>query len=300
MGTLFKQIYRYTRPRPYRHNENLWPYMKIGRAASGDISSLIYKGQRVPLADLSALRASCSGSLLLTATGPSVRDIRFKTPAPVPAMGVNGAYFLQEKVGFRFYVVVDMGFFDQKREIIADVIRDPALTLFTTAHGIARILDRHGLSAVRCTLALIEDAAFKIYQPKIEAGALQAAYGAHPAAHFAPGRPDIGFSTDIRIGIFDAGTVAYWALQIAAYLGFQEILIAGLDMNNFHQPRFYETEENKQPSYLASSLTTRILPAFAHASQVLQQRQTRVINLSLNSAIDGTIFEKADYHALFT
>ncbi|HIH9479506.1 TPA: hypothetical protein ACYU75_002913, partial [Klebsiella variicola subsp. variicola] len=25
MGSLFKQIYRYTRPRAYRHNENLWP-----------------------------------------------------------------------------------------------------------------------------------------------------------------------------------------------------------------------------------------------------------------------------------
>ncbi|WP_258307227.1 hypothetical protein, partial [Klebsiella pneumoniae] len=25
MGSLFKQIYRYTRPRAYRHKENLWP-----------------------------------------------------------------------------------------------------------------------------------------------------------------------------------------------------------------------------------------------------------------------------------
>ncbi|MDV5141882.1 sugar glycosyltransferase [Chimaeribacter arupi] len=299
MGSLFKQIYRYTHTRPFRHNENLWPYMKIGRAPTGEIASLRYKGQQIPLADLSALRGSCHGPLLLTATGPSVKTIRFKTPSPLPAMGVNGAWFLQQQVGFRFYVVVDMGFYDQKREVIAEIIRDPSLTLFTTAHGIARILDRHGLAAVRCKLALIEDAAFKIYQPKIEAPALQSAYAGYPCAHFAPDRPDIGFTTDIRHGIFDAGTVVYWALQIAAYLGFDEIFILGLDMNNFHQPRFYETEENKQPSYLADSLTGLVMPSLRHAGDILRRQPVRVVNLSPHSAIDESIFEKADYHAIF-
>ncbi|STU54949.1 lipopolysaccharide core biosynthesis protein RfaZ [Klebsiella pneumoniae subsp. ozaenae] len=55
--------------------------------------------------------------------------------------------------------------------------------------------------------------------------------------------PDICFSTDIRQGIFDAGTVVYWALQILAWLGFNTILVSGLDMTNFNQPRFYETQQ---------------------------------------------------------
>jgi hypothetical protein len=46
MGSLYKQIYRYTRPRAFRHNENLWPYTKITRAESGEIRTLQYKGQR--------------------------------------------------------------------------------------------------------------------------------------------------------------------------------------------------------------------------------------------------------------
>ncbi|STV21937.1 lipopolysaccharide core biosynthesis protein RfaZ [Klebsiella pneumoniae subsp. ozaenae] len=45
MGSLFKQIYRYTRPRAYRHNENLWPFTRITRAPSGEISALRYKGK---------------------------------------------------------------------------------------------------------------------------------------------------------------------------------------------------------------------------------------------------------------
>lgn len=55
MGSLFKQIYRYTRPRAYRHNENLWPFTRITRAPSGEISALRYKGKTVPLVSLSAL-----------------------------------------------------------------------------------------------------------------------------------------------------------------------------------------------------------------------------------------------------
>lgn len=46
MGSLFKQIYRYTRPRAYRHNENLWPWVKIRRAASGERRNLYFTVQR--------------------------------------------------------------------------------------------------------------------------------------------------------------------------------------------------------------------------------------------------------------
>ncbi len=64
MGSLFKQIYRYTRPRAYRHNENLWPFTRITRAPSGEISALRYKGKTVPLVSLSALKNSMQGEVL--------------------------------------------------------------------------------------------------------------------------------------------------------------------------------------------------------------------------------------------
>ncbi len=77
MGSLFKQIYRYTRPRAYRHNENLWPFTRITRAPSGEISALRYKGKTVPLVSLSALKNSMQGEVLLTATGPLNPQYRF-------------------------------------------------------------------------------------------------------------------------------------------------------------------------------------------------------------------------------
>ena len=75
MGSLYKQIYRYTHPRAFRHNENLWPYTKITRGESGEIRTLQYKGQNIPLVSLSALKNSAHGEVLLSATGPSTRGI---------------------------------------------------------------------------------------------------------------------------------------------------------------------------------------------------------------------------------
>jgi hypothetical protein len=140
-------------------------------------------------------------------------------------MGVNGAWHLSDKIKFSLYTIVDMEFYDKKPDVIRSVISQPDLVLFTTMHGIAKILDRHG-AELRCRLALIEDACYKIYQPKSPKSDT-AGLAAASALRFHPQRQDICFSTDIRQGIFDAGTVVYWALQILMWLGFKTILISG-------------------------------------------------------------------------
>ena len=299
MGSLFKQIYRYTHRRAFRHNENLWPFTHITRAASGEIRTLKYKGKAVPLVNISELKDSAQGEVLLTATGPSTRSIDFtRLPKSIPVMGVNGAWHLSDKIKFSLYTIVDMEFYDKKPDIIRAVISQPDIVLFTTMHGIAKILDRHG-SALRCRLALIEDACYKIYQPKVPRSAIQQVWRGVTALRFHPQRQDICFSTDIRQGIFDAGTVVYWALQILMWLGFKTILISGLDMSNFNQPRFYETEQDKLPSWLANKVDDLVMPSFSHAANVLQQNHIRVVNFSLESAVPETIFEKVSFDEYF-
>ncbi|HFF8587347.1 TPA: sugar glycosyltransferase [Raoultella ornithinolytica] len=299
MGSLYKQIYRYTRPRAFRHNENLWPYTKITRAESGEIRTLQYKGQHVPLVSLSALKNSAHGEVLLTATGPSTRRIDFsRLPESVPVMGVNGAWFLSDTLRFSFYTIVDIEFYDKQPDIIRSVIDQPDLVLFTTMHGIAKIYDRYPAD-LRCRLALIEDGCYKIYQPKVASSMMRQTYQHIEALRFHPERQDICFSTDIRHGVFDAGTVVYWSLQILAWLGFDTILISGLDMNNFHEPRFYETQQNKLPSYLANKVDDLVMPSFSHAACVLQQNHIRVINFSQESAVPESIFAKVSFDAYF-
>ncbi len=299
MGSLFKQIYRYTRPRSFRHNENLWPWTKIQRAASGEICALNYIGLPVPLVSLSELKDSAKGEVLLTATGPSTRRIDFKKlPADVPVMGVNGAYSLSLDVKFSLYTIVDMEFFDKRSDIIRTIIADSRILLFTTMHGIAKILDRYP-AELKCRLALIEDACYKIYQPKVQQDRKWEAYNTSAPMQFCDGRNDICFSTDIRQGIFDAGTVVYWALQILNFMGFNTILISGLDMNNFHQPRFYETAENKLPSYLETKVDNLVMPSFAHAARIIKENKSTVVNFSLDSAVPDAVFTKVSFDDYF-
>ncbi len=99
---------------------------------------------------------------------------------------------------------------------------------------------------------------------------------------------DIGFSTKIFDAIYDYYTVAYVALQIAYALNYKHILIAGLDMNNFNQPRFYESSENKQPTRLEQDFV-KISNAFHTAATFLDKQHVQVINLSAQSAVQAFI-----------
>ncbi len=296
MSTFFKQIYRYTRPRDYRHNENLWPYVKINRALTGEITSLHYRGESVTMQKISTLKGRHSGKVLITATGPSINDIDFSRFPVMPVVGVNGAYALQGKIDFQYFVIVDMTFIDKKLDMVQEVISDPAVTLFTTLHGIVKIINVFTSSKIHCQVVIIEDACYKIYKRKVMPGKIWDIYRGAREISICPEHKHIAFNNDIRTGVFDAGTVVYWALQIVAFLGFQTVYIAGLDMNNFNHPRFYENEKNKLPCFLDEKFANLIEPAFRHASIVLKKKGIVVKNLSQHSALGNDIFEKVNYY----
>lgn len=299
MGTLTKQIYRYTHLRSMRHNENLWPFVKIQRNVNDAISHLTYKNENVPLVDLSILKGSYTGEVLLTATGPSIKNIDFSKIPSLFTVGVNGAWHLTNHLHFNIYIIVDMLFIDNKPDILSEIIAQPNLILFTTTHGVVKLIEKFSLRNIFCKLALIEDKCCQIYKPKINTQDIYKKFTLHKGIVFSKENKNIAFNNDIRNGIFDAGTVIYWSLQILAYLGFQKIYIAGLDMSNFSKPRFYENQNNMLPSFLAEKLQCLIIPAFTLASLELKKKDIEVINLSLDSAISNHIFSKVDYRDAF-
>ncbi|HKM97138.1 MAG TPA: sugar glycosyltransferase [Buttiauxella sp.] len=299
MGTFTKQIYRYTHPRTMRHNENLWPYVKIQRNDFGAISKLSYKRDLIPLLDLSALKDSFEGDALLTATGPSIKKIDFSKLSDLTAVGVNGAWHLNELVNFSIYIIVDMLFIDKKTELLKQIVDNKDLILFTTMHGVVKLVDNFSLKNIKCKLSIIEDKCSQIFKPQISSNEIYSTFCSQPQISFLPESKNIAFNYEIRNGVFDAGTVVYWALQILSFLGFKKIYIAGLDMTNFSSPRFYETTANMLPSFLDEKLHDIIIPAFTLASQALSNKNIDVINLSLDSAIPSYIFTKLDYRDAF-
>ncbi|WP_455814942.1 hypothetical protein [Pseudomonas graminis] len=296
MGTFFKQIYRYSHSRRFRHNENLWPYVKITRASEGHINSLTLRGQSVNIVNLSDIRRKFSGDLLLIASGPSVNETDFTPLQHMPAMGVNGAWFMHDQAHFKFFVIVDMTFIDQRLSMVKGIVSDPEILFFTTVRGVVKIIEYFGYSAIRCQIAVIEDACFKSFQPSVLSDEIHQHYKNEKSVSFSESNNNIAFFEDIRKGVFDAGTVAHWALQIIQFMGFSRVIIAGLDMNNFQKPRFYENENDKSPSGLEQQFSGLIEPAFKHASHVLKNSSIEVLNLSLNSALDSCIFKKVKPH----
>lgn len=299
MGTLTKQIYRYTHKRNMRHNENLWPFVKIHRKNTGEISTFHYRGRPIKIADLSALRDAFSGHVLLTATGPSIKEIDFsQRPKDIKTVGVNGAWHLQEHLDFSFYFIVDMTFIDHHISIIKEICKTQSITLFTTVMGLVKILELSGNDKIVCQIAIIEDICYQTYKPSVKREQISATFDSDSEVILSKTDPNIAFSTDIRKGIFDAGTVIYWALQALGYMGFEHIYIAGLDLNNLSKPRFYESESSMRPSYLHDKLRDLVFPALKLASEVLDDKGIEIVNLSKKSAVPDTTFVKQEFQDL--
>lgn len=296
MGTLTKQIYRYTHKRNMRHNENLWPYVKIRRNETGEITDLSYKSQNMRLTSLSSLQNAYSDSVLLTATGPSVNELDFsQRPANVRAAGVNGAWHLHRQLNFNFYFIVDMTFIDHHESIIKEICSAQDVLLFTTVMGVIKLIEMNGLENIHCKITVIEDACYQTYCPSVRADEITAFFTAETSFALSTHNPKIAFSKDIRKGVFDAGTVVYWALQVLGFMGFTTIYIAGLDLNNLNEPRFYENRASMRPSFLHNKLNTIVLPALKLAQQTLSMKGVNIINLSPHSAVPESTFPKKGF-----
>ncbi|KNC90753.1 sugar glycosyltransferase [Trabulsiella odontotermitis] len=301
MGTLTKQLYRYSHKRNMRHNENLWPFVKIQRDSEGEITTFTYRKEPINIVRLSSLAQKYTGDVFLTATGPSINTLNFsKLPKTIIKSGVNGAWHLNEFIKFNLYFVVDMTFIDHHTSVMQGICNDRDVTLFTTVMGVVKLIEEFGSSNILCQIAILEDICYQTYQPAVKKESIYNTFKNNVDIVFSSEQNHIAYSKDIRRGVFDAGTVVYWALQTLGYLGFKKIYIAGLDMNNFNNPRFYEDKASKRPSFLENKVKDTVMPALQLASDVLSDRGVAVINLSSQSAVPESIFPKQDFNDVFS
>lgn len=300
---LYKLIYRLTHSKRYKHNRKRWLHVKITRGEFGQIILFSYQGKNIPIIDLKTLQKSFSGELVIVASGPSINQITFRHSPSVPTLGVNGAYSLKDKVFFNFYVITDIHFFSQRSNIVKEIIADKNLLLFIQIDGLVKIINLFGYESILCQISLIEDAFKLTYEPLKTLAEIEKDQDRSKSIYFYHNdnkeHEPLAFETNIMHGVFPAKTVVYWALQISAYLGFNKIYLAGVDLNNFHLPRFYETENDITYSQLELDFEKNILPAFEHASNVMKKLNINVKNMSLNSALDTDIFEKKSYDKIF-
>lgn len=298
-NTAFKLLYRYSHGPAHRHNERFWPHVSVERDARGDLTGFSYRGRALPLANREMMRSACRGTGHIIACGPSINDIEYDRLQLSSVMGVNGAMTLAERhpIRFDYYCFNDTGFLRARFDLVARIVAEDLL-LFTTPLCLWHILQRVSPGDLRCRLFLVENPQRRALLP---ARTMEEVRRDHPDDELTIFDPErgLGFSRDIRKGLFDVGTVAYTALQIMVWLGYSQIVLHGVDLNNAAAtPRFYETPENRLPTTLDQYLPGHILPSFVRAAALLREAGVEIVNLSPKGALAGEPFRQLDWHAL--
>ncbi|MNU25551.1 lipopolysaccharide core biosynthesis protein [compost metagenome] len=299
-----RYLYRHTRPRALRHNETLWPFVKVRRDGGDRLVGCDLNGVRGPqTTPLDQLPRGLSGAAHLILSGPSVAQIDYAQCALGVVMGVNGSIALRARypsLRFHYYAMLDAGFVKRRRDLVAEVLAQD-LVLFVTPEvyrWIALLFDNR---SVRCRIALFEEVHQRSLQPRARADELEARLGGDPelvlfdSPHAMHAQ---GFSLNPARGLFGGGTVAYSALQLLAWLGAQTVYLHGLDLTTAAGPRFYETVATQLPTALDRQFSAHIEPAFRQASRLLHGRGIKVYNLSLLSRLGDDVFEKRDWSCL--
>lgn len=118
------------------------------------------------------------------------------------------------------------------------------------------------------------------------------------------------FATDITGRVFEGGTVTYVALQLAYFMGFEEVILIGVDHryrasglpnrtvesqgedpNHFHPAYFGKGFRWQLPDLEASERSYRL------AKEAFEGAGRRVLDATIDG--DLSIFPKADYRSLF-
>ena len=114
----------------------------------------------------------------------------------------------------------------------------------------------------------------------------------------------IGFSRDIASVVYSGQTVTYSMIQFAAYMGFKDIYLIGVDCNyskdnstisadSYFDKRLF----NSGRQYAAPEVDTNLL-AFARAKEVCDKEGIHIYNATRGGKLE--IFPRADFDALFT
>ena len=111
---------------------------------------------------------------------------------------------------------------------------------------------------------------------------------------------ECGFSVDITEGISNANSVAYYALQIAAYMGVEEIYLFGMDNSDWalHFDEEYLAESDifrKNFDEIAES--RMVSQAFRKAEEVSERYGFKIYNATRGGCLEA--HERVDFDTLF-
>ena len=294
-----RKLFRVLRSRTQRHNQHLWPFVRIWRDRSGAICGFRAFGRTVPITPLAAGYDANDEEVHLILSGPSVAQIPYERLDIRAAMGVNGSIALARKfdLQFKYYCIIDQNFVRDRIDLVREIVsRD--LTLYVFPEVLRYIMQGIPQELIRCRICIIELIAERAYERRAAPAVLKRIAAASPDVQLLDAKQGMGFSFNAGLGVFDADTVAYAALQVLISSGARKVYAHGLDLTLQNGLRFYDEGQTPQSSRLGRKFVQLIEPSFRFAASQWRARGITVFNLSPISALSADIIERADWQVL--
>ncbi|MFD4839813.1 hypothetical protein ACFWP0_20080 [Achromobacter sp. NPDC058515] len=294
-----RKLFRTLRSRPQRHNQHLWPFVRIWRDREGVICGFRAFGRSLPVTPLMQGYDPADESVHLILTGPSIAQIPYDRLNIGVAMGVNGAIALARKfdLQFKYYCIIDQNFVRDRIDLVREIVaRD--LTLYVFPEVLRYIMQGIPQEHIRCRICIIELISRRAYERSAAPAVLKRIAAATPDVQLLDAKLGLGYSFNASLGVFDADTVAYAALQVLVSGGARRVYVHGLDLTVQSGLRFYDEGERPQTSRLSRHFARLIEPSFRFASTQWRARGVSVFNLSPVSALSADIIERMDWQAL--
>lgn len=253
------------------HRQDLWPGLSIDKRAG----RVTWRGQSLfQISPAAAIVQPGKPLIAVVGSGPSLKDQRIEALGNDTAILCNGAASLTGRIRPLAVAVEDERFVFRHHAMLATLPREVPLLLSAAVIRAWAERDPEPLRDRR--IALIDN--------------LQKPIGLPRRKLSDPGRSatvvrsqDAAISVDPDQGVIITGTVAFSALQFALAASPQKILLAGIDLTNDNQPRFYEGQDSA-PSGLSAGLT-RILAGFKMARDIAARRDIALTCASPVSAL---------------
>lgn len=105
------------------------------------------------------------------------------------------------------------------------------------------------------------------------------------------------FSDDCSRRVYVGGTVVYGCIQLAAYMGFSEIILLGVDFDYDHNSsakHFYEKGKNTGSGTFDKD---EVVLAFNLAKEYAEEHGIRIVNATRGGKLE--IFDRVDFDSLF-
>ncbi|MFV0299636.1 MAG: glycosyl transferase [Paracoccus sp. (in: a-proteobacteria)] len=255
------------------HRQDLWPGLAIDRRTG----RVTWRGR--PLFTLSPAAGIIPQNLPLIAvvgSGPSLKGQQIEALGDHTAILCNGAASLTGRIRPLAVAVEDERFVFRHHAMLAALPRNTPLLLSPAA--IRAWAERDPAPLENRSVALIENLERPPGAPRrpLSDPALRdiVLRGHRGAISVAPDR-----------GVVITGTVAFSALQFALAAAPERIVLAGIDLSNDTEPRFYESRDSA-PSGLSAGIE-RILAGFALARDTAARRDIALSCASPVSALLG-------------